>query len=98
MQSLGVDRRSISGFRGRDVSSAWKHVDIVLLVATTLVLLFGLVMPFQALRNGVVTQRAAPRTGASASRELSRAEEIIGTPRASRVMMVIVSKVITSST
>ena len=51
MQSLGVDRRSISGFRGRDVSSAWKHVDIVLLVATALVLLFGLVMVYSATRR-----------------------------------------------
>ncbi|KLR62479.1 bacterial cell division membrane protein [Actinobacteria bacterium IMCC26207] len=51
MQSIGVDRRSISGFRGRDVSSAWKHVDIVLLVATALVLLFGLVMVYSATRR-----------------------------------------------
>ena len=51
MQSLGVDRRSISGFRGRDVSSAWKHIDIVLLVATALVLLFGLVMVYSATRR-----------------------------------------------
>ena len=51
MQSLGVDRRSISGFRGRDVSSAWKHVDIVLLVVTALVLLFGLVMVYSATRR-----------------------------------------------
>ena len=51
MQSIGVDRRSISGFRGRDVSSAWKHVDIVLLVATGLVLLFGLVMVYSATRR-----------------------------------------------
>jgi rod shape determining protein RodA len=51
MQSLGVDRRSISGFRGRDLSSAWKHVDIVLLVATALVLLFGLVMVYSATRR-----------------------------------------------
>ncbi len=51
MQSIGVDRRSISGFRGRDVSSAWKHIDIVLLVATALVLLFGLVMVYSATRR-----------------------------------------------
>lgn len=51
MQSIGVDRRSISGFRSRDVSSAWKHVDIVLLVATALVLLFGLVMVYSATRR-----------------------------------------------
>ena len=51
MQSIGVDRRSISGFRGRDVSSAWKHVDIVLFVATALVLLFGLVMVYSATRR-----------------------------------------------
>ena len=51
MQSLGVDRRSISGFRGRDVSSAWKHIDIVLLVVTALVLLFGLVMVYSATRR-----------------------------------------------
>ncbi len=51
MQSIGVDRRKISGFRGRDVSSGWKHVDIVLLVATGLVLLFGLVMVYSATRR-----------------------------------------------
>ncbi|CAB4972976.1 unannotated protein [freshwater metagenome] len=51
MQSIGVDRRRISGFRGRDVSSGWKHVDIVLLVATGLVLLFGLVMVYSATRR-----------------------------------------------
>ena len=51
MQSIGVDRRSISGFRGRDVSSAWKHIDIVLLVVTALVLLFGLVMVYSATRR-----------------------------------------------
>lgn len=51
MQSIGVDRRRISGFRSRDVSSAWKHVDIVLLVVTGLVLLFGLVMVYSATRR-----------------------------------------------
>jgi len=51
MQTIGVDRRSISGFRGRDVSSAWKHIDIVLLVVTGLVLLFGLVMVYSATRR-----------------------------------------------
>ena len=51
MQQLRVDRQSPSGFRGRDVSAAWKHVDIVLLVATGLVLLFGLVMVYSATRR-----------------------------------------------
>ena len=51
MQQLRVDRQSPSGFRGRDVSSAWKHIDIVLLVATGLILLFGLVMVYSATRR-----------------------------------------------
>ena len=51
MQQIGADRRTASGFRGRDVSSAWRHVDVVLLAVTGLILVCGLVMVFSATRR-----------------------------------------------
>jgi len=51
MQQIGADRTSSTGFRGRDVSSGWKHVDILLLVVTGLILAFGLVLVYSATRR-----------------------------------------------
>jgi len=44
----GVTRK---GFRARDLSSPWRHVDVVLAVVTGLIIVFGLVMVFSATRR-----------------------------------------------
>ncbi len=44
----GSDSRS---FRARDLSSPWRHVDVVLAVVTGLIILFGVVMVFSATRR-----------------------------------------------
>jgi rod shape determining protein RodA len=39
------------GFRAQDLSSPWRHVDVVLAAVTVLIILFGLVMVFSATRR-----------------------------------------------
>lgn len=63
MLTSGSTRRPGANFRARDLSAPWRHVDVVLLVATALVAAIGLVMVYSATRRfdggtGVVARQA----------------------------------------
>ncbi len=63
MLHSGTSRRSGVGFRARDLSSPWRHVDVALLIVTGLIAAIGLVMVYSATRRfdggtGVVARQA----------------------------------------